>query len=117
MVEQKFHLEKNQERERTEFLETKRNLEQKIKNIDEKYQKEQVENQMRYEKLEQAHTLLQNKHMQLKDENMKANKQQLDNINGLETKVQSLKSELKKERSNKSGEVYMWKVSLNTYLL
>uniref|UniRef100_A0A1I8Q7U4 Golgi integral membrane protein 4 n=1 Tax=Stomoxys calcitrans TaxID=35570 RepID=A0A1I8Q7U4_STOCA len=109
LVEQKIHLEKNQERERTEFLETKRNLEQKIKNLDEKYQKEQVEAQMNYEKLEQAHKLLQSKHKDLKEANIKSNRQNLDNINGLESKVQSLKSELKKEKSNKSGEVYFWK--------
>ncbi|XP_075146409.1 uncharacterized protein LOC142220890 isoform X1 [Haematobia irritans] len=109
LVEQKFHLEKNQERERTEYLETKRNLEQNIKNLEDKYQKEQVEAQMSYEKLEQAHKLLQSKHKELKEENAKANKQHLENINGLENKVQSLKSEIKKEKSNKSGEVYMWK--------
>lgn len=111
LVEQKFHLEKNQEHERTEYLEAKRNQEQKIKELEEKHEKDQVETQMRYDKLQQAHKLLQSEHKHLKEESAKANKQQMENINGLESKLQSLRLELKKEKSNKSGEMYMYKVS------
>ncbi|XP_023297850.2 myb-like protein X isoform X3 [Lucilia cuprina] len=105
LVEQKYHLERNQERERNEQLETKRNLEQKIKDLEEKQQKEEVEQQMRYDKLKQTHALLQNDHKHLKEETQKANKEQLDNINGLEKKLQSIRSELQKEKNNNSGEL------------
>ncbi|XP_065354990.1 putative uncharacterized protein DDB_G0287457 isoform X1 [Calliphora vicina] len=105
LVEQKYHLERNLERERNELLETKRNLEQKIKELEEKYQKEEVEQQMSYDKLKQTHTLLQSDHKHLKEETQKANKEQLDNINSLEKKLQSIRSELQKEKSNKSGEL------------
>lgn len=109
-MEQKYRLERNQERERNEQLETKRNLEQKIKELEDKYQREQVEQQMRYDKLKQSHTLLQSDHKHLKEETQKATKEQLDNINGLEKKLQSIRSELQKEKSNKSGELIEWKV-------
>lgn len=112
LVEQKYHLERNQERERNEQLETKRNLEQKIKDLEEKYQKEQVEQQMRFDKLKQTHTLLQSDHTHLREETQKSNKQQLDNINGLEKKLQSIRSELQKEKLNKSGELIEWKVNI-----
>ncbi|KAM7362079.1 uncharacterized protein ACRADG_012915 isoform 3-T3 [Cochliomyia hominivorax] len=113
LVEQKYHLERNQERERNEQLETKRNLEQKIKELEEKYQKEQIEQQMRYDKLKQSHSLLQSDHKHLKEETQKSNKQQLENINGLEKKLQSIRSELQKEKSNKSGELIEWKEKYN----
>lgn len=112
MVEQKYHLERNQERERNEHLESQRNLEEKLKELQDKYQKDQVEQQMRFDKLKQTHTILQSEHKHLADETQKANKEQLDNINGLEKKLQSVKSELQKEKSNKSGELVEWRVRI-----
>uniref|UniRef100_A0A1A9WDE0 Golgi integral membrane protein 4 n=1 Tax=Glossina brevipalpis TaxID=37001 RepID=A0A1A9WDE0_9MUSC len=113
LVEQKFHMEKNHERERNEQMEIKRNLEQRIKGLEEELQKQKLESQMRYDHLQQGYKVLQDEHKDLLTECTKTKKQQLEHATALEKKLQLLRSEFEKEKIDVSSEANMWKEKYN----
>ncbi|KAL9873259.1 uncharacterized protein ACN427_009421 isoform 3-T4 [Glossina fuscipes fuscipes] len=113
LVEQKFHMEKNHDHERNEQMEIKRNLEQRIKSLEEELQKQKLESQMRYDHLQQENKVLQRDHKDSLTECTKTKKQQLEHANTLEKKLEVLHSEFEKEKVNISSEANMWKEKYN----
>ncbi|KAI9576081.1 uncharacterized protein LOC119642796 isoform X1 [Glossina fuscipes] len=113
LVEQKFHMEKNHDHERNEQMEIKRNLEQRIKSLEEELQKQKLESQMRYDHLQQGNKVLQRDHKDSLTECTKTKKQQLEHANTLEKKLEVLHSEFEKEKVNISSEANMWKEKYN----
>lgn len=109
-MEKKFYLEKLREQEQAEQLELKRNLGQRIKELEESMQSEKLQSQVRYEKLEQSKQQLESKHEDWVKDCSKAKEQQLENTNTLEKQLQSLQSELHQGKSLESSELNLWKV-------
>lgn len=116
-MEQKFQLEKKREQELGEQLEVKRNLGQRIKELEETMQSEKLQSQVRYEKLEQSKQQLESKHENWVTDCSKAKVEQLQNTNALEKQLHNLQSELRKGKSVESSEINLWKVSSHIILL
>lgn len=112
LVEQKFFLEKKREQEQTAQLEIKRNLGQRIKDLEDTIQSEKLQSQVRYEKLEQSKQQLESKHETWVTDCSKAKEEQLQNTNSLERQLQNLQSELRKGKSIESSEINLWKVRI-----
>lgn len=111
LVEQKFQLEKKREHEVAEQLQIKRNLGQRIKELEETMQNEKLQFQVHYEKLEQSQRQLESKHEDWMTDWSKAKVQQIHNTNNLEKQVHNLQSALRKGKSVESSEINLWKVS------
>lgn len=105
-------MEKNLESERKEHLETRQKLEQKAKETNDKQYKSYMESNLKYEKLEQSFKLLQSEHKDLVTECLSSKKDQSEQINDLDKKVQSLRSELQKEKTLHANEAAELTVSI-----
>ncbi|XP_028899570.1 interaptin isoform X2 [Zeugodacus cucurbitae] len=114
MVEQKYNQQKTLEQERNEQMEARHNLEQKLKELTILRTKEQMDIEFRYDKLQQAHTLLKSEHDELVTECQKSKKELLESTNALEKKLQSARSEADKEKNVLNGEITLWREKYNS---
>ncbi|XP_036334271.1 uncharacterized protein DDB_G0284459 isoform X1 [Rhagoletis pomonella] len=116
MAEQKYNQQKTLEQERNEQMEARHNLEQKLKELTILRTNEQMDVRVRYDKLQQTHKLLKSEHNELVAECQKSKKQLLENTNGLEKKLQSVRSEADKEKNVLNGEITLWREKYNAIL-
>ncbi|XP_017474366.1 PREDICTED: uncharacterized protein LOC108364989 isoform X1 [Rhagoletis zephyria] len=116
MAEQKYNQQKTLEQERNEQMEARHNLEQKLKELTILRTNEQMDVRVRYDKLQQTHKLLKSEHNELVAGCQKSKKQLLENTNGLEKKLQSVRSEADKEKNVLNGEITLWREKYNAIL-
>ncbi|XP_018801234.1 PREDICTED: putative leucine-rich repeat-containing protein DDB_G0290503 isoform X1 [Bactrocera latifrons] len=114
MVEQKYNQQKTLEQERNEQMESRHNLEQKLKELTILRTNEQMDIHLRYDKLQQAHKLLKSEHNELVTECQKSKKELMESTNALEKKLQSVRSEVDKEKNVLNGEITLWREKYNS---
>ncbi|XP_055371066.1 uncharacterized protein DDB_G0284459 isoform X2 [Condylostylus longicornis] len=114
IIDHKFSLEKNLEKERKEHLETKKFLELKVKAAKENSVKQTQDSSARFDSLQQHYKLLQSEHNDLVEDCAKTKKNQLEQINMLERKVKSLQNQNQLTKTNKEKEIEEWKLKYQT---
>ncbi|XP_054743966.1 putative leucine-rich repeat-containing protein DDB_G0290503 isoform X4 [Anastrepha obliqua] len=117
MAEQKYNQQKTLEEERNEQMEARHNLEQKLKELTILRTNEQMDLSVRYDKLQQAHKLLKSEHNELVAECQKSKKDLLESTNGLEKKLQFVRSEADKEKNVLNGDITLWREKYNAVVV
>lgn len=99
----KQKLEKSLKNEKAEHQQSKNNLAIKIN--EEKSRSEKLSNDavLKYNSLQQHHSLLQTQYDDYKEESSKIQKKQLDDINSLQSKLNEVEEELKKIKASKES--------------
>lgn len=76
----------------------------------ENHDKDLVDKNNRISSLQQMYKLLQSEHDDLKEECAKVKANNMETINGLESKIKSLQNELTQSKSQREKDVEYWKV-------
>ncbi|XP_053966667.1 uncharacterized protein LOC128868504 isoform X3 [Anastrepha ludens] len=117
LQKQKYNQQKTLEEERNEQMEARHNLEQKLKELTILRTNEQMDLSVRYDKLQQAHKLLKSEHNELVVECQKSKKDLLESTNGLEKKLQFVRSEADKEKNVLNGDITLWREKYNAMVV
>lgn len=110
ITEHKLRLEKSLQSERLIYEQTKRELNTQLKEQRDIHDKSSQDLNLRFGSLQQQYKILESQNNDLTEECSKTKKDQLENIDGLDHKVKSLKGQILKITKDKDSSIELWKV-------
>lgn len=99
--------------ERELYERTKRELNQKLRDLKEIHDKENQDSSIRFNSLQQQYKILKSSHEDLQQHCEKVKKQLSTDYDGLKSQLDKVQAQLSKTRSSKENDVTVWKVRSN----